>query len=464
MDRAIGYGGLDTLARRLPCGQCDASQRLLEMAMTEAILAPAGGIPATQFSPRKWYVLLILVGFALRFGFVLWERTYLGSANTMTPFGAEICGIARHIAAGEGFRSPFHGGDTGPSAWVAPVYPYLVAVVFRLSGSYTATSALILLGLQCMMAAATGVAIYELGVRSMGERVAYWAAWIWTLSPIFFRWPTSWIWDFAASALLLTFAFVMALQAGEKGTRGMWLRLGVIWGLIALTNPALLTLLPFSLLHAALANRKAGRPWVRASIYAVVTFVVVISPWLVRNYAVFGGPVFLRDNYWFEFSLGNYHHSNGMGYSGKHPDNNPAIYDQIAKMGELGFIAYHKKEALQFVRQYPREFFELTRFRAWWFWDGTSLRYQANEWWSPWEFWPLSAMGWLGLLFVLTRRPPGWLLYAAALVVYPVPYYFVYPQAKYRHAIEPELLLLGVYLVFTFRGEIAGRRAAQTGN
>jgi 4-amino-4-deoxy-L-arabinose transferase-like glycosyltransferase len=434
------------------------------MAPTTTMQAPAAGSRAKVSSRRKRYALLILVGFALRFGFVIWARTYVGSANTMTPFGAEVCRIATHIAAGEGFRSPFHGGDTGPSAWVAPVYPYLVAAVFRLFGNYTATSALILLGLQCMMGAGTGVAISEIGMRSLGERVGTWAAWIWTVSPIFFRWPASWIWDFAASALLLTLTFVMTFAAGETARRGKWLALGAIWGLIALTNPALLTLLPFSFLHAAWSNRKAGRPWIRASIYALATFVVIISPWLVRNYVVFGRPVFLRDNYWFEFSLGNYHNSNGMGYSGKHPDNNPAIYNQVAKMGELGFIAYHKKEALEFVRQYPREFVELTLHRAWWFWDGTFLTYQGNEWWSPWEFWPLSAIGWLGLLFVFTRRPPGWLLYAAALVVYPVPYYFAYPQAKYRHAIEPQLLLLGVYLVFIVWREIAGSRGAQTGN
>lgn len=433
------------------------------MATTTAI-QQAGGIHASALSQRKWYALLILVGFALRFGFVISERTYVGAANTMTPFGAEVCRIATHIAAGEGFRSPFHGGDTGPSAWVAPVYPYLVAVVFRLFGNYTATSALILLGLQGVMGAATAVAIYVLGMRSLGEPVGYWAAWIWTLSPIFFRWPTSWIWDFAASALLLTLAFVMTLEAGETGRRGKWLGLGAIWGLIALTNPALLALLPISFLHVVSANRKASRPWVGTLLYAAATFLVIISPCLVRNYVVYGRPVFLRDNYWFEFSLGNYHNSNGLGYSGKHPDNNPAIYDQVARLGELGFIAYHKKEAWEFVRQYPREFAELTLHRAWWFWDGTFLRYQANEWWSPWEFWPLSAIGWLGLLFVLTRRPPGWLLYAAALVVYPVPYYLAYPQAKYRHAIEPVLLLLGVYLAFVVWGEIARRGVAQPGN
>lgn len=200
-------------------------------------------------------------------------------------------------------------------------------------------------------------------------------------------------------------------------------------------------------MHAAWANRKAGFAHVRTVALAGITFCAILSPWLIRNYMVFGRPIFLRDNYWFEFSLGNYHYSNGMGWMGKHPDANPMYQTQVLKLRELAFIDLHKKEALEFVRQYPREFMDLTLHRIWWFWDGTSLLYQANEWWKPWEFWPLSAAGWLGLLFVLTRRPPGWLLYAGALLVYPVPYYLAYPQAKYRHAIEPELLLLGVYLL-----------------
>ena len=408
--------------------------------------------------------MIFLLGFALRFAFVIWARTYVGSANTANPFGAEVCRIAAHIAAGEGYRSPFHGGDTGPSAWVPPVYPYLVAAVFRLFGSYSPASALILLGLQCVMAAATGVAIYKLGARSLGERIGVWAACIWTVSPIFFRWPTSWIWDFSASALLLTLTFIATLDAGERGTKGNWLGLGAIWGLNALTNPALLSLLPFSFFHAAWANRKNRVPYCRKLIFAAILFGAIISPWLIRNYMVFGRPVFLRDNFWFEFSLGNYHFSNGMGWAGRHPDNNPVVHDQVLKVGELAFIEYHKKEALEFVRQYPREFTDLTMRRVLWFWDGTSLLYQGNEWWKPWEFWPLSLAGWLGFIFLLTRRPPGWLLYAAALAIYPAPYYLTYPQPKYRYAIEPELLLLGVYLVSVLWRGVFRSRPAQPEN
>jgi 4-amino-4-deoxy-L-arabinose transferase-like glycosyltransferase len=430
------------------------------MATTVNIEAPTPARLSNGLSRGTWSLLLFLVGFAMRFGFVLIARTYEGSAITMTPFGAEICRIAAHIAAGKGYRSPFYGGDTGPTAWVAPVYPYLVAAVFYLVGAYSKASALILLGLQCAMASATGIAIWALGVRSLGERIGFWSAWVWTLSPIFFRWPCSWIWDFAASGLLFATVLILSLDTGEKPTRGRWLGLGAFWGLIGLTNPALLSILPFSFLYAYLAGRKSGASSPQKLVYALLTFGVVIAPWLIRNELVFGRPVFLRDNYWFEFSLGNFHYSNGMGYMGKHPDGNPRFYDQVAKMGELGFIAFHKKEAFDFIRQYPREFADLTLHRIWWFWDGTSLLYQGREWWSPWKFWPLSAIGWLGLLFALTRRPRGWLLFAAALLVYPIPYYLAYPNAKYRYAIEPELLLLGAYLVSVLWSELAARRSS----
>jgi 4-amino-4-deoxy-L-arabinose transferase-like glycosyltransferase len=415
----------------------------------------------SEISRRNWYALFFAVGFVLRFGFVIWARTYIGSATTQTPFGAEVCRLAAHIVEGEGFRSPFHGVETGPSAWVAPVYPYLVALVFWLFGTYTAASALILLGLQCLFGAATGVAVYALGTRSMGEKVGYWAACIWTVSPIFFRWPASWIWDFAASGLLLALTFLATFDAGEKGTTVSWMRLAGLWALIALTNPALLSLMPFSFFQAVWTNRKFGVLNSRRLIYAAATFVLLISPWLIRNYRVFGRPIFLRDNFWFEFSLGNYRYSNGMGWAGKHPDGNPRFQQQAGNLGELGFIEYHKKEAFEYLRHNPSEFAALTLGRTWWFWDGTALQYMSNEWWEPWEFWPLSALGWLGLLFVLTRRPPGWALFAAALAIYPIPYYLTYSQPKYRYAIEPELVLLSVYLVSVLWNEVSSRRRFQ---
>jgi 4-amino-4-deoxy-L-arabinose transferase-like glycosyltransferase len=416
--------------------------------------APGASAAVKPINMRVLYAALFLVGFALRFGFVLWKHTYVRAPGSILPFGAEICQIAKSIVEGKGYSSPFFGGDTGPTSWIAPVYPLLCAAVFRVFGVYSVASAVVLLFLQCLMAGATSIAIYALGARTVGTRAGIWAAWIWAVSPIFYRWPVSWIWDFTATALLVSLALVTTIDAAEKGTLRLWLRMAAIWALIALTNPAPLSVMPFAFLYAAYENHKAGARWMRSLVFSCVLFGALVSPWLIRNEVVFGKPVFFRSNYWFEFHLGNFHGSNGLGFTGFHPGVNLAEFHKYAAWGELRYINYYKQESFDFVRKYPSEFIDLTLHRTLWFWDGSRLIYWTREWWEPWEFWPLSLLGWLGLVFVCTRRPSGWILFASLLIVYPIPYYLAYPVAKYRHAIEPELLLLSVYLAFVLGGEI----------
>ena len=408
--------------------------------------ATTSSIPSSVTkSNRNLYVAIFCAGFLLRFGFVLLRKTYIQVPGVPYPYAMEVSSIAAHLARGQGFSSPFL-RDTGPTAWVTPIYPLIVAAVFKLFGIYSSASALIILTLQSAMAAATGVAIYALALRTLGEAIGKWAAWIWTVIPIFFRWPVSWIWDLAASGLLLAAILISALDAEESGTRKSWITHAVLWGIAALTNPALLSILPLTFGYIAFSAFKENRPWIKNSVISALLFLAILAPWAIRNRIVFGHAVFLRSNFWFEFHLGNYHYSNGMGSFGFHPGANPREFNKYTELGEQAYIQQAKNEALSFVRQYPREFVDLSLHRALWFWDGTPLNYQAAEWWKPWEFWPLSATAWLGLLFLLTRRPRGWILYTACLVVYPLPYYFVYPVAKYRYAIEPEMLLLSVYL------------------
>jgi 4-amino-4-deoxy-L-arabinose transferase-like glycosyltransferase len=405
-------------------------------------------------SNRVLYVLLFATGFILRFGFTLYQRTYVW------PQGEEVMSIAAHLARGQGFSSPFY-QDTGPTTWVAPLYPMIVSIVYKLFGNFSAVSSLVVIGLQCAMAGVTGVAIHALGKRTFGQREALWAASIWTVSPFFFRWATSWIWDFSASALVLTVTLAIGLEVAEKGSKKLWLWLGGLWGVAGLTNPALLSVMPFTMAYAGFTNRRARRNWAGGMTLAIALFAAVIAPWLIRNRIVFGHPVFVRGNYWFEFSVGNFHYSNGMGYLGKHPEGNPAELNKYVRLGEQGYFQESKKKALQFLSEYPTEFKSLTLHRIWWFWDGTPVLYNPREWWQPWELWPLSCGGWLGLLFVLTRRVRGWIIYAACLIAYPIPYYLTFAPPKYRHAIEPELLLLSVYLVRVLWDEVrlmAGHR------
>ena len=407
-----------------------------------------GGL--ASLSRRQWYALLFLVGFLLRFGFMLWHKTYI-----IPPTATyETMSIAAHIADGKGFCCPFGIDNTGPSAWISPAYPYFVAAVYLLFGIYSATSTAVILTIQCLMAGVTGIGIYALGKRTLGERIGFWSAWIWTVSPFFFRWSTSWIWDMTASALLLTVALVVTFDLAKIGSTRIWLRLGVLSGIIALINPALLSVMAFTFLYGAIAIWRAKRPWFRGFVFSGLLFAGIIAPWLVRNEVVFHQPIFLRSNYWFEFHLGNYHYSNGRGFSGKHPTKNARELTKYKAVGEIQYVEQAKEDAFRFVREHPIEFANLTIFRTLWFWDGSFLSYETQEWWKPSEYWPLSAAGWLGLLFALTRRPRGWLLYAGPMLIYPIPYYIAWPSERYRHALEPLLLLLSVYLASVVSGEL----------
>ena len=60
------------------------------------------------------------------------------------PFGAETGAIAASIAAGRGFSSPVLGLASGPTAWLVPIYPYLLAGIFKLFGIFTFTSSVMI--------------------------------------------------------------------------------------------------------------------------------------------------------------------------------------------------------------------------------------------------------------------------------------------------------------------------------
>src|SRR5260370_22192020 len=95
----------------------------------------------------SFLISMVLVALAIRLVvmvFLLPEQ--LEPQRDHWHFGYETGRIARSIAQGRGFSNSLF-GDTGPTAWMTPVSPSLVAGVFKLFGIYTKTSAIVLLSL-----------------------------------------------------------------------------------------------------------------------------------------------------------------------------------------------------------------------------------------------------------------------------------------------------------------------------
>src|SRR5882724_12291423 len=74
----------------------------------------------------------------------------------------EAGGIAHWIVTNHTFSSPFHDAH-GPTAWLAPIYPWIVACLFLLFGIQTHASAMAVMCFNALASAATGVVVYQIG-------------------------------------------------------------------------------------------------------------------------------------------------------------------------------------------------------------------------------------------------------------------------------------------------------------
>jgi hypothetical protein len=90
-------------------------------------------------------VLITIVAFAFRIAMLMRAgASGLNPVRENLPFGYELGAVAASIASGHGFSSPLRWFASGPTAWFAPIYPYLAAGVFKLFGIYSYKSYLVL--------------------------------------------------------------------------------------------------------------------------------------------------------------------------------------------------------------------------------------------------------------------------------------------------------------------------------
>ncbi|MBE7182070.1 MAG: hypothetical protein INR71_12850, partial [Terriglobus roseus] len=129
---------------------------------------------------------MFLFGFVLRVLYLTLAHTYrFRPIQDHFQFGWEMGRIARSLATGHGFSDPFD-GHTGPTAWTPPLYPLLMAGLFRAFGVYSNLSAWFLLTINSLFSAATAPALYELANRCFrsrtdGRDVGLWSGWLWAL-------------------------------------------------------------------------------------------------------------------------------------------------------------------------------------------------------------------------------------------------------------------------------------------
>jgi hypothetical protein len=398
---------------------------------------------------RTSYFWMVAIALFLRVGWIIVGHTYkFKGAEDNFGFGWEMGRIAAAIASGRGFSDPF-GPPTGPTAWEPPLCPYLTASVFHFFGIYSRPSAFVLLTINSVFSSLTCIPIFLIARRIFSEKVAAGSAWTWALLPYVMYWCTRWVWETSLSALLLAVIFWLALTLEDRDGLKPWIEFGLLWGVATLNSTVLIAFLPASGLWAWYRRVKRGKQSLGGIVLASLIFIACVAPWTMRNYRTFGKFIFIRDNLGAELRLGNGTGADGTWMQYIHPTQDAYAMRQYSSMGELAYIENRKQSAVAYIKADYGRFAVLCLKRFIYFWAGPPRL--SNIWWLAQVknslFLASSVLMFWGLGRAVRHHKPGaWLLFWLILL-YPAIYYVVYPGQRYRHPIEPEMAILGVFLL-----------------
>jgi len=398
-------------------------------------------------------LFITLFAFVARMLLLSWGWSQLKTpVRAFLPYGYELGRVASAIAAGHGFSSPLRMVDTGPTAWFTPIYPYLVAGIFKIWGIFSDESRLVIMTLNCAFAALTVIPIYGIAEKTFRKSVAVSAAWAWVFLPTSLFFPLTWIWDTTLAALFLALIFWATLAIRDVKTILPWAGYGALWVTGILVNPSLLSLFPVLLAWALWPSLRSPGALINSSAATLAVFAIGLVPWTVRNYRAFGKVIILRSNFGLELWLGNNPAVPDTWSPWMHPNDSREEAEKYKQMGEIAFMAEKQREAFQFMWTHPADTLHFTfrRFVNNWL----AITDNPSDAWSSSPFYLkafivlnflLSLFTMLGALFAYRDRRTEAIPYVAVILVFPLIFYLTHSSLRYRFPMDPVMMVLAAY-------------------
>ena len=271
--------------------------------------------------------------------------------------------IANNILNGLGYR--FDCLNTVHYIFGPPLYTFLIATIYY----FTNHSHVALIVFQVFMSSVTCIFIFEIARRMFDNKTGILVSLLVALHPglaMYSGRPH----PFTLDTLLFTVTFLMLLRVRDKLNIKDFLLLGTAYGLSLLTRTTILFFLPLAFIYLFFNTCYKKR----ISFYFALSFIMallIISPWLIRNYSVLHKWVFIQKSgevFW----RGNNPNASGTSYT---LDGKPMIYTApktfLSKVYDSDEIEQDRLfwgQGLDFIKHYPLSFLILTMKKFYYFW------------------------------------------------------------------------------------------------
>jgi hypothetical protein len=408
---------------------------------------------------------LLAFAFVLRLGAVALV-TGLHTAPSIGSDEAEYDAYAWNVAEGNGYRgpSPNVSDENHLTAYRPPAPSIFLAGLYVLFGHSYAVAYLanILLGVLTVWL------IFNITLRCFGLRAAWLAAIAYAVYPISLYYGLTLNSELFSTFLLCLFAWCCLGIQNSNGMR--WaVGAGIALGLVLLSKPGFVFLLPLLPLWAWIVCGRRKGMWLRVIAIPVLA-AALIAPWTIRNRIVMhafipfstgGGSLLLQAN--------NRQVIEDPAYSGY------AVFDYclpeyagpiIAANDEVKRDAIAKKFAVQWLRDNPDKWFYLLRskFLRLWRIDYTGRRFHSVAWTLELIYGTILA-AFVLTVFPFTRRllrerHPGLIMICMILATIATALVF-HGQHRYRFPIDGFCISIAAGGVFWFRDTLRRASAQQ---
>jgi 4-amino-4-deoxy-L-arabinose transferase-like glycosyltransferase len=220
---------------------------------------------------HRWLLMILLINLGLRMIFIFlfshWDEGEMMDSSRYQR-------VALNILEGRGFTE-----WRIPTAFSPPLYPYVIAGIIEIFGSAVPVKII-----QVLLSVLTGVCIYWMGLTVFNRRTGLTAAFLFAISPEIVVLSGS-LYTETLYIFLSTLAFALLSQGIKVMHNKFWMLSGFFLALAILTRHILI-LFPFWLLVVT-AVIPALRPLFRQCFRLAVVCLLLLVPWIVRNYVVF---------------------------------------------------------------------------------------------------------------------------------------------------------------------------------
>ncbi len=377
--------------------------------------------------------------------------------------------VARNLAAGKGYTYDFYGlrPDQPLRSFMPPLFVGLVYACLRWANDPPLALALTYAVSSSLTCGAIYLIALTLSRKRSAATLAALAAACYPVLILMVNVPESLL----LHAPLLLWALATALQLPGRLRWGWTVLSGLLWGILALGRPALLGFMPLVVFWLWL-NRTDRNGWLKTSVVLATVVILVLLPWIVRNYQIHG-QVVIATNGGATFWNGNNPFTTGSGHDvytervdqflGRpHDPQQPAIMQifpyplpadiqaGVATIGELALDRQLYQAGFEFIRQKPREWLTLVGQKLisfWWFRPRLGAAYETS--WTPYYrvMYALLMVVFIGGLAISLQRRRQFSLLYLLFAFYTVTNVGFQVLTRYRWEIEPLFLVFAALCV-----------------